>query len=256
MPMSKTIHRPIHDLCRYPALYHGDWGTGKTTLVGQYKNPYFLMFEPNNEYALVRDNVLNWDHCVELCVEFLEGNHDRKTIIFDNIEKFYNLAANKFMDDWNNNLAKDKKPIINLSGAGYSNGYDAVERMINIVVNPFIMSNKYNVVFIAHTETRQFDTISGDSFHKLTPRLPNKRARAYFLGAVSNIFYYYVNENKRYLRIAPSDFVLAKNRGEGHFLTTKGEPVENIPCGNSAQTAYKYLKGAYENKLKSAYKDI
>jgi hypothetical protein len=256
MPMSKKAHIPIHNLNRYPLLLHGDWGTGKTTFAGQFENPYFLMFEKNDEYSFHLNNVLNWDHCVELINEFMLGDHDRKTIIFDNIEKFYTMASEKFMNDWNSRLDKDKKPIINLAGAGYTNGYDAVERMLNIVVNPLIMSDKYNVIFIAHSESKPFETLSGDVFQKLTPRLPNKRARSFFLTAVSNIFYHYYVKDNLYIRIVANDFIVAKNRGEGHFRTTKGEQVINIPCGKHETQTYKYVQGAYFNKLKNSFKDI
>lgn len=250
-------HIPIHKLEKYPMLYHGDWGTYKTTTAAQTEKPYFLMFEKNDEYPLYRTNIVEWEQCVEVLNYILNNEHPFKTIIFDNVDKFYDLASQAFIHDFNNHLSKGKPPIINLSGAGYAHGYDAVDRMISIVLNPFIMSEKFNLIFIAHSETRQFDTLTGDSFHKLSPALPNKRARAYFLTAASNIFYFYHIGKKTFIRIVGNDFVVAKNRGgETHFKTTKGESIINIPCGRNPKETYQYIQAAYFCKLKNSYKNV
>ena len=241
-----------------PILLHGDYGVGKTLLASQFDKPYFLMCEPNDDYAniLYHDNCSNWNDCVEKIHSFLNDNHDFKTIVIDNMNNFFEFAVQAFINDFNANLKKNQAPIINLSDIGYAKGYDAVDNLIKIVLNPLIMNNKFNKIFISHSEEREITTLTGEVFHTIIPLLPSKRARKYLFSLVPNIFYYHYFNNQRYIQITGNDFVMAKNRGLNHFLTTSGETIINVPAGKSPQEAYKYLLAAYNNKLKNSYKDI
>ena len=256
--ISTTLRKTQPTFGDSPILLHGDYGVGKTLLASQFEKTYFLMCEPNDDYAniLYHDNCSNWIKCVEKIHSFLNDDHDFKTIIIDNVNNFFEYATQYFIKEHNKNLKSTQTPVVNLSDIGYAKGYDAVDNLIKIVLNPLIMSNKFNVHFITHSEEKEITTLTGETFHKIIPLLPGKRSRKYLLSLTPNIFYYHYVNKQRYIQITGSDFVMAKNRGLNHFLTTSGEPIINVPSGKSPQDAYKYLIAAYNNKLKNSYKDI
>lgn len=259
MSITKTLRKNTSRFGVSTTLLHGEYGVGKTLLAAQYEKPYFLMFENNDVYEdiIYFDNISNWVDCVAKIQEFLNGDHDFKTLVLDNIDIFYNLAKQHFINDFNENIKeKDKPDIISLSDIGFAKGYDAVDDMIKIVLNPVDMDSNFNFILIAHTEAHDVETFSGETFCKLIPELPGKRPKKYFFTLAQNIFYYYFSGKDRYLKIVGDDFVLAKNKGNKHFLTDKGEQIINIPMKNNPETAFKYLNAAYNNKLKNTYKQI
>ena len=241
-----------------PILLHGDYGVGKTLLASQFDKPYFLMCEPNDDYAniLYHDNCSNWNDCVEKIHSFLNDNHDFKTIIIDNLHNFISFAGQDFIENFNKNLNKKENPIISLSDVGFKKGYDAVMNNVKIVLNPLVMAKNFNFIAITHSELRETKSLTGDVYYKIFPLLPHKPARECLLAMFPNIFYYYFVQKNRYLQIVPDEKTVAKNRGLNHFLTINGETIINVPAGKSPQEAYKYLLAAYNNKLKNSYKDI
>jgi len=259
MGMTKNLRKINKQFGAVTTLYHGEYGVGKTTLASQYPKAYFIMCENNNIYGdkLYMDNAGSWENCMSLIQEFREGNHDRLTLIIDNAAEFYSLAVAYFLEKFNSTLKSNEAPAISLTDArlGFGKGYDAVDILIKTALNPLDMHEKFNLVIIAHTETREIENLDG-KFCKLCPLLPGKRARKYFFTIARDIYYYYYSKGKRYLNIVGNDFVMAKNSGNGHFKTTEGKNVINIPMGDSAENAFKYLQAAYNNQLKSTYDHI
>ena len=256
MGLTKKLRTNKSKFGESTTLIHGQYGCGKTLLSAQYPKPYFLMFENNNDYQniLHHDNITSWNQCAEIVQELLDGGHDFKTIVFDNIDRFCDIACQHYIKEYN--AANPKKKINSLLDIGYGKAHETVENMIKIVLNPLVMDNRFGIIFISHTETRSIETFSGDTYDKLCPEIGFKRMRKYFFSEPANIFYYYFHDKVRYLKIVGDDTVMAKHRGIGHFMTKKGEAVINIPMKNSPQEAFKYLKGAYNNQLTNTYSHI
>lgn len=241
-----------------PILIHGDYGIGKTLLAAQFEKPYFIMCEKNDDYAdkLYYDNATSWQKIVEIINYLVNNQHDFKTIIIDNMNNFCDFASNYLIETTNSDSKKNDKPILTLSDFGYGKGYEMVVNIIKQNLNPLLMQSNLNLICITHSEERQIDTLTGDSFIKIIPLLPNKKVRQYIFSEMPNIFYYHYVKQQRFIQIVGNDFIMAKNRSNGHYLTTSGEPIVNVPAGNSPEEAYKYLQAAYYNKLKNSYKDI
>jgi len=241
-----------------PTLLHGEYGTGKTLLAAQYPKPYFLMCESNEEYRhkLHYDNATSWDVACEHILSFLSDKHNFKTFVVDNIANFYDLASTKLIIEHNKKLKKDEEPVATLSDFPFVKGYEAVDAMIKTALNPLLMTPNFNLILIAHSAEHEVKMLNGDTYFKIIPSLPNKRARKYFLDLTPNIFYYFFSKQQRYIRITQNDFIMAKNRGGDNFKTVDGKVIVNVPAGKSPEEAFKYLTAAYNNKLKNDYAGV
>ncbi len=194
MGMTKKLRKNKARFGESTTLYHGDFGTGKTLLAAQYPTPYFIMCENNDAYKdiLYHDNVTEWSNpekengIIELIQDFLNGDHDRKTLVIDNIDAFYDMAKTSFISEHNKTLKSDKQQAISLTDIPYGKGYDAVDNMVKIVLNAVDMDSRFNLVLISHTEVQEIETFSGDTFSKLCPQLPGKRPRKYFFTLAQN----------------------------------------------------------------------
>ena len=236
-------------------LIHGQYGVGKTLLAAEFEKPYFIMFENNEAYRdkLHYDNISNWAELKENILEFMRGDHEFKTLVLDGIDLLYECAKQQYINEYNT-IHTDRHVDV-LTDIPYAKGYDAVDAMIRELLNPVDMDSRYSLVLVAHTEEKEITSFSGETFTKLCPQLP-KRARIYFCRLAQNIFYFYYYKEDRYLNICGNDFIDAKNRGNGHFLTTSGEQVKNVPMPKNPKNAYRYLLAAYYNKLSNTYANI
>lgn len=257
MGITKTLRKKEPGFGKETTLIHGEYGTGKTLLSAQFNKPYFFMFENNDSYKdkIYHDNITSWDQFEELAKDFIENDHEFKTVVLDGLFNLYDMAKIHFIDTYNANLTGTQTAISSLTDIPYGKAHSAVDDMIKRVVNPLANDPRFLLIMISHTEEAEIKMLSGDAYHKLSPQLP-KRARNYFCTLAQNIYYYHYVKSERYLMITGDESVQAKNRGNGNFCTKTGENVVNIPMPESPEKAYKYLVAAYNNKLSNSYKNI
>lgn len=241
--ISRIQNVPSKNLSQYTLCVHGDEGIGKTTLVGMFSNIYFLMLEPNDAYKLYFDYVTNYQDFLDFKEDFLKGNHDFKGICIDNPMILYDMAMN---------FAGLK---YGFEHPGGMNDYGASwNRVKKTAVDPVIelMNSKYGCIFVCHSQEKEIHTLSGKTYNKIAPDLP-KQSYNYLIQPIPNIFYYHFAESQRWLQIVGDEFIVAKNRMDGHFLTTSGEKIKKIPMGNSAEEAFINLMKAFNNQQVKSY---
>jgi len=258
MGITKGLRKNVSRFGATTTIIHGEYGVGKTLLAAQYPKPYFLMCENNDAYShkLYHDNVTTWAECVEKTLDFIKGDHDFTTFVIDGLDSFYNLAAEQYVKEYNENLTGDKKALTVITD-NFGKECIPLNNIITDLLRNIDMNPKYNLVLLAHSEERPIKTFTGDTYDKIVPQLPNKKSREYFFKLAQEIYYYFYVGDERYLKIIGDDLILAKNRGGNeHFRTANNNPIVNIPMPESPEKAYKYLIAAYNNKLKSDYKNI
>ncbi|RLC39278.1 hypothetical protein DRH27_00070 [Candidatus Falkowbacteria bacterium] len=241
--MSKVKHVPSQSLGDYPILIHGPYGSGKTTLANMMGKVYNLMFEPNDSYAYVMDNVKCWEDFKDLKEEFLQGNHDFTTLSIDNVQVAYDLAME---------YAGKKYGFEHPGGMNdYGASWNKVKKVFIPLVRELMMSD-YGFLALCHTDEKELTTISGKKYNALAPDLP-KQAYQFLCAQVPNIFYYHFVNGERWLQIIGDEHIIAKNRMKGHFMTPSGEPVHKIPMGGSEEEACENLINAFNNLQELPY---
>lgn len=235
---------PSKVLTKYTILIHGVEGIGKTTLIGQFPDIYFLMFEPNDSYDFYMDHVQSFEDFRDYYDDFMKGNHEYKGLSIDNSDMYYDLA----MD-----YACKKHGFEHPGGMNdYGASWNKVKKVFIPPIRD-IMNSKYGLIVSCHTEEKELTTLSGSKYMKLAPDMCKQPYQA-FIAPIQNLFYYHYVGNERWLQIVGDEHIVAKNKMKGHFRTVNDEPIFKIPMGESEEEAYQNLMKAFNNKQKKTYR--
>ncbi len=243
--LTTTRYEPPAEFGRYTILIYGQPKVGKTTLVSQFPGMYSFMFEPNDSYALYKDDILTWDDFLDLEAQFLEGKHKYTACAIDTAQAAYELALR-----WACKRFGFEHP------GGQDDFGQSWDKVRQTFVAPMLrlMQSKYGFVAIAHQKDKENNKKSGGtSFTTIMPDM-SSQAAALLVGKTYNIFYYYHERGERWLQIVGDEMVTAGNRMKGHFMTPSGERVYRIPMGDDEEEAYRNLMLAFDNKQKEAFK--
>lgn len=245
MNLSTEKFIPSNRLLDYTIIIYGERKIGKTTLASQFEEPYFFMCEPNDSYALYRNNVTDWRNYKELSVQFLEGDHPFKTAVIDTGQSLYELAFKH---------ACEKHQISHPGDYDdYGASWNKVWQTFSPYVKPLTLS-EYGLIVLAHSIEKEVKTKTGRRYIQIEPDL-SRQASKLFTKEIYNIFYYYFENDKRWLQIEGDELVMAGHRMERRFLTPRGERVHNIPMGASKEQAYRNLMNAFNNKQQSTFRE-
>ena len=242
--LSREKFIPSSNFHDYVKVLYGDIGVGKTTLALQQENSYALMFDQNDSFECFQDLVGSWEDMIDLVEQLVAGNHNYSNVIIDGLHIAYEMALDHACK------------VFDFEHPGNQNDYGASwNKVKKTFISPIrqLLNSSYGLTFICHSVEKDIETKSGRKFIIMQPNLPSQAIDC-IIKPYPNVFYYTMEGHKRFLQIEGDDYITAKNRMEGHFLTTEGERVFKIPMGNSSQEAYRNLVKAYNNQQTEAYR--
>lgn len=245
LPTEPSI--PSENLIDYTWLIYGEKKIGKTSLVAQFPNTLFLMFEPGGKSLSTYQRFCStWDEFLGY-IELLESTpaHGFKTICIDTA----NLAYDSCLQ-----YVCRKAMIEHPSDEGYGKGWNKVKQEF-FDAHKRIAALGVGFVAIAHANLDVKETRSGASFHTIEPDL-TKQAAGFYAGVVDVIGYYHYVGNERFLQIAGDDFAQAGSRCTDNFKKPNGERITKIPMGKDAKEAYNNLVAAFNNNLTIELKEV
>jgi hypothetical protein len=235
--------KPAKELSDFSWLIYGERKIGKTTLMSQFPDPFFLAFEPGHKalevfFRLVDDWSEVWSY-----LDLLEADSRFKTVVVDVVDRAYRLCFNHVCG-----LNYVKHP--NDDSQQWGKIWDAIGQEFDRFVNRLLRIGK-GVVFLSHAELKQVTKRDGSSWDQLQPTLSGQPMKV-VEGLVDIIAYYGYSEDGRELVIRGDQFVDAGCRPKEQFKTTDGTPVVVIPMGSSESEAYENLMSAFRCELEDA----
>jgi len=241
--ISTDIYTPSGSLSDYAILIYGREGIGKTTLLSQFMKVYFLMFENNKSFKVRMDLVSNWDDFLDFQYDLINSEYDFKGISIDGVKAAYEQSM----------LYSCKKYGIDHPGAMNDRG-DSWNKVKKEFINPMreLSNSKYGFLASCHATEKEIIRVDGFKYNMIAPDL-SKQAYEFFVGEIDNVFYYFYEDNQRWLQITGDEHIVAKNRMDENFITTNGEKIFKIPMGNNKKESFKNLMKAFNNEQEKPY---
>lgn len=234
----------------YTMLIYGERKIGKTSLLAQFKKPFFFMFDPEAVAVKVKQRYCpTWTHFqvyIEKLRKKLEKNPDYcRTVVIDTGYMAYERCWDWCVNEMGIEDPRDKS---------WATGWKFIEREFRRVHNDlFDLGLSFQVT--AHSDIREKQTKSGEKYDRITAQLGGQAHKFYMSPANVVAYFHYNDDGKRVLALKGSADLDAGNQISGHFLY-KGtnKPVREIPMGKSPEQAYDNLINAFNNKLEKPSK--
>lgn len=233
----------------YSWLIYGRKKIGKTSLTQHFDGQLHMMFEPGAKaLELFKVDIPadeGWKHAREYRDLLIAGDHQFRNIVIDTGPTAYDRCL-----EW----TCASMGISHPSDESWGKGWKAV-------TNEFkrfhldILAKGLGLVVLGHDHVREITKENGDAFNQVYPRMATG-AEDFYSGVIDIIAYYRYVRDQRWLQIRGDDYVMAGCRCEKNFLTPDGEPVFNIPMGDSSEEAYGNLVKAFNNGQSKAYRTL
>ena len=229
------------NLYEYSFLLYGVGKIGKTSLLTQFPDPYFLMFDPlKRGMEMKQSRIKSWAQLLE-AVAALEANPKYcKTVIFDTGYGAYDLCYQHMCEEYGVQTHQD-------APFGF---WKEVEREFK-ETQARVRDAGFGLVATAHCDEEEVTKFG--MTRNVTVTQLGKQATRYYLAEMDIIGYYHFSESgERLLQIRGDSETLAGVRTEGKFLFPNGEPIKMINMGKSPKEAYNNFLSAFQNKLTTA----
>ena len=226
----------------YSFLIHGEKKIGKTTLLAQEEDAFFLCCDPLQRSLSIRQrHVPDWEHMLAYILLLEKGNFKKpiKTVIIDGADIAYHLCF-----DW-----CCRKLVINHPNDedDFGKSWQFIRREFDSAILRLHCIPGIAPRFISHSKWAETKTRSGGKVERLIPNLTGQ-AEEILNGRVDIWGAYVYDGSNRILVIRGNEQVGAGHRVDSQFRTPEGEPVEEIYMGKSPQQAYANLIDAFRNK--------
>lgn len=245
LTLPDEFSEPKHDLLSYSWFLFGEKKIGKTSLLSQFDDTIFLMFEPGAGALRVKKcDVRDWKQAMGY-TKLLREDSKRKNPLFKNV--VVDIVDVAYRQSFEYTCQK-----LGITHPGdvedYGSSWNKIRERFAKWVEEILSLNK-GVWFISHAKFREFTRRDGSKYDILAPTLTGQ-ALEIVSGMVDSILYYGYDGEERQLVIRGDESIDAGTRLDEHFLTKiKGRPVQSINMGHSKEEAYANLVAAFNNKL-------
>lgn len=237
LPTEKSS--PIESIEDAVIALYGEKKIGKTSLAGEFQDPFFMMCEPGGKgLAISQRPIPSWTEFVGY-VDLLLKTDRFRTIIVDTIDKAYEKAFDFVC----------KREVMEHPGdEKWGKGWKLIDQEFTRQMDRLVHSGR-GVVFISHAEVREFQSRTSGTYSKIVPSM-SASARRYISGIADVIAYYGYYGPDRYLTIRGSDTLEAGHRLKYQFWTPEGERVHSVPMFSKKNKSFGETE-AYANLVKA-----
>ena len=230
----------------YTYMIYGERKIGKTTILSEFDDVLFLMFDPINKGLSIRQVYLpSWLHFLKILKELEKNPNYCKMVVIDTGYMCYERCYQYMISKLGITDPKDK---------AWGSAWKEIGKEF-MQAHDIIFQLGIGFAVTAHTAIVEITRRDGSTYNKLTTQL-GAQAFKFYNGLVDVIAYYqYSNKNERELSIKGDSLVEAGARVENHFQYPDGSDVEVVPMGKSSKEAYRNLELAFNNKLKKQGKE-
>lgn len=231
---------PSDNLLDYTWLIYGERKIGKTTLLAQFEDPFFMLSEPGAKGLSIRKReVADWDEFLGY-IDLLEKRKNFcRMVCLDTGDGFYQKCFES---------AKIELGLEDIRDKAWGGGWTEIRTRFKAAHERlYRLGSGFAVT--AHAEIQHIKPKFGPEYDKLSIQLGGQ-AFKYYAGIVDTIAYYHYDDNgRRILTIRGDETVEAGTRCKGHFLYPDGTPIKDIPMGESEEEGYANLVLAFNNEL-------
>lgn len=253
LPDEKT--EPSDNVLDFTYLIFGERKIGKTSLIAQFDNVFFIptekgtslqkVYQPVNDdgrpiYLRKWADVKRWTK--------LACQSDRyDALCIDTIDQAYRLAYKAVCQRLGITHPNDES-----WGTAWSQITDEVVNLIDSIVYDY----QLGLFMLSHTQYKDIDRFDGSEFEQFTSSLGGKTGD-YVTGIVDFWGYYGYKGRQRRIWLEGSQGLDAGTRFEDNFLDSKtDEPLAFIPMGSSPEEGYDNFIAAFNNELTVKKKEV
>ena len=239
LTLPEEMSAPVTELGGYSILLYSEPKAGKTSLAAQFPDNMFFMFEPGaRALSVYQREDKNW---VEFrsYLSLMEKTKRFKTVTIDTVDIAYQMCQTYVCKEngWDHP-----------SDGDYGKGWSAVKNEFISQINR-VLKLQRGVIFTSHAAEKEIKSKIGTEYTKIVPTMSNG-ARDVCEALVDIWVYMFHEGGSRSMRVRGNEEVAAGHRLQGNHF----QGLEVIPAGKDAETAYRNLVDAFNNKLEIAAK--
>lgn len=232
-----------NDIRDYSWLIHGEKKIGKTTLLAEEEDAFFLEWDPEQKaLSILQRQIPDWAHFKayidELEKAAAKGTLSYKTCVVDGSDIMYRACFKWCCIKMAINHPNEEND--------YGQSWDFIREEFSSEILRLMRIPGLATRFICHSAWKEREARGGEKFEKLSPILKSQ-AEETLIGLVDIWAAYLYDGKKRVLVVRGDEQTGAGHRADHRMLTPDGRMVEEIPMGRSAKEAYANLLNAWDN---------
>jgi hypothetical protein len=237
-------NEPSDTIGSYSMLLYGRKKIGKTSLAAEFPGAFIISCEPGAKALRVyKEEVRDWIKAQQV-IDAVCKSDRFETIVVDTIDLLYDFIFDQICTKQMIEHPNDENDF----GATWRK----IRKAFRIEIQKLLTCGK-GVIFLSHDTEREVEDREGGKFDRIQPTMA-KQAMEEVEGVVDLIGLYDYDGDKRVLRVAGDQFMVAGCRCKENFIRKGGEAGEAadrirvIDMGSSSQESYANLVNAFNNQ--------
>ena len=237
LPTEKN--EPLKNLLDASFLLYGPKKIGKTTLLSQFEDPFFIFFEPGGRFiSTFNRSPKTWPQ-FKGYLDLLEKEDKFRTVILDTVDQCYNMCYRWVCDEMGIEHPQDQK---------WGSAWKRIEDEFASAIMRIVAMDR-GKIFTSHSEEKDVENEDGQEVRRIIPTMPKQAARV--LEALVDIWACYKYKGKERVLYVEGN----ENISAGHRLKNNFVGVQRISMGSSDEEAYRNLKKAFHSTRNSGGSD-
>jgi len=237
-------NEPSSDLGQYSMLLYGRKKIGKTSLAAQFPGAFIMSCEPGAKALRVfKSEIRDWK-TAQACIDLAIKDKRFDTIVVDTVDLLYDYIFDATCTKQMIEHPNDEND--------FGKTWRTIRKGFRTEIGKLLTCGK-GVILLSHDTEKEVEDREGNTFDRLQPTMA-KQAMEEVEGIVDVIGLYDYQGDKRVLRVAGSQFMVAGCRCRENFIRAGGSPdkpedrVKAIDMGTSPQESYRNLVAAFNNQ--------